>query len=65
MIPAKDVFGDYNKIDKENISTTDKVWKFIPRLIKIILNTRTNTARIMDKLGIPRDTEANKESKPK
>jgi hypothetical protein len=56
MIPSKGLFDDYNAIDKENISVAEKVWKYIPKLLKVILNTRTNTVKIMDKLGIPRDT---------
>lgn len=55
MIPSKGIFDDYNAIDKEQIPVADKVWKFIPKLIKVILNCRTNTVKIMDKLGIPRD----------
>lgn len=63
MIPAKNLFDDYNAIDKENISAAEKVWKYIPKLLKIILNTRTNTVKIMDKLGIPRDTVEDKKNK--
>jgi hypothetical protein len=57
MIPSKGLFTDYDAIDKENISAAEKVWKYIPKLIKVILNCRTNTVKIMDKLGIPRDEE--------
>jgi len=65
MIPSKGLFEDYTAIDKEEISAAEKVWKYIPKLIKIILNCRTNTVKIMDKLGIPRDTAEKKEETPK
>jgi hypothetical protein len=61
MIPSKGLFDDYNAIDKEEIGTAEKVWKMIPKLIKIILNCRTNSVKIMDKLGVPRD-EVKKET---
>lgn len=57
MIPSKGLFDDYNAIDKENISAAEKVWKYIPKLLKVILNTRTNTVKLMDKMGIPRETD--------
>jgi hypothetical protein len=57
MVPSKGLFDDYNAIDKEDISVAEKVWKYIPKLLKVILNTRTNTVKIMDKLGIPRETD--------
>ena len=57
MIPSKGLFEDYTAIDKEEISAAEKVWKYIPKLIKVILNCRTNTVKIMDKLGIPRETD--------
>ena len=64
MIPAKGLWSDFDAIDKENISAADKVWKFMPKLLKVILNCRTNTTAVMDKLGIPRD-DAGKEIKPR
>ncbi len=65
MIPSKGLFEDYNAIDKEQISAAEKVWKYIPKLIKIILNCRTNTVKIMDKLEIPRESiDRKKEQKP-
>jgi hypothetical protein len=63
MIPSKGLFDDYNAIDKESIDAAEKVWKMIPKLIKIILNCRTNTVKIMDKLGIPREELPKKEVK--
>jgi hypothetical protein len=57
MIPARGIFQDYEDINKENIPTVDKIWKFLPKIVKIILNTRTNTVRLMDKAGIPRETD--------
>jgi len=57
VIPAKGIWDDFKAIDKEPISAAEKVWKYIPKLIKVILNCRTNTAKIMDKLGIPKDVE--------
>jgi hypothetical protein len=55
MIPSKGLFDDYAAIDKEQIGAAEKIWKYIPKLVKIILNCRTNTVKIMDKLQIPRD----------
>ena len=63
MIPSKGLFDDYNIIDKEQIPVAEKVWKFIPKLLKLTLNTRTNTVKIMDKLGIPRETEETRKPK--
>jgi len=63
MIPAKGLFDDYNAIDKENIPAAEKVWKYIPKLLKIILNCRTNTAKIMEKMGIEKETIPTKEVK--
>jgi hypothetical protein len=61
MIPSKGLFSDYDAIDKEKIGAAEKVWKYIPKLIKTILNCRTNTVKIMDKFGIPREEIKKKE----
>lgn len=63
MIPSKGLFDDYKKIDEEKISAAEKVWKYLPRLIKVVLNCRTNTMKIMEKLGVPK-LEGKKEDKP-
>jgi len=61
MIPSKGLFDDYNAIDKESIGAAEKVWKYLPKLIKVVLNCRTNTVKIMDAMKIPRD-EGKKEA---
>jgi hypothetical protein len=55
MIPAKGVFDDLNKIKEGASPDVVKVVEALEKLAKIILNTRTNTVKIMDKLCIPRD----------
>ena len=63
MIPASEAFKDYSEIDKEQITAAEKVWKFLPKLLKVVLNCRTNTSRVMEKLGIPKDEIKKEETK--
>ena len=65
MITAKGLFDDFAAIDKDVKYTTDyaRFSAKIEKLAKVVLNCRTNTVKVMDKLGIPRE-EKKEDVKP-
>jgi len=64
MITAKGLFDDFVEIDKDTTLTEyQKLSKKIEKLAKVVLNCRTNTVKVMDKLGVSRDVEEKKENK--
>jgi len=65
MITAKGLFDDFAAIDKDVKYTTDyaRLSAKLEKLAKVVLNCRTNTVKVMDKLGIPRE-EKKEDAKP-
>lgn len=58
MISAEAAFGDLEKFIKEAESKDTKlILKALIVVIKVILTCRTNTVKIMSKLGIEKDTK--------
>lgn len=60
-ITAKGAFQDYEEINKEPIGVVEKVWKFIPKIVKLLLSIRSNQVKMMEKLGVPKDVKKEKE----
>ena len=65
MITAKGLFDDFATIDKDVKYKTDyeRLSAKLEKLAKVVLNCRTNTVKVMDKLGIPRE-EKKEDVKP-
>jgi len=65
MITSKDVRVEIKKaeetISKESSPAIKALFKLITIVIKIALGNRTNTVKIMDKLGIPRAKQKREE----
>jgi len=65
MIPAQGIWDDFKKIDADDkLNDYQKLSLKLEKIVKVILNCRTNTTKIMTKLEIPLDTiEKQKEKK--
>ncbi|MFH0806052.1 MAG: hypothetical protein V1901_04205 [Patescibacteria group bacterium] len=64
MITARGLYEDFKAIDA-NVELNDiqKIGAKIEKLAKVVLNCRTNSVAVMDKLGIPRETIKKEEVK--
>jgi hypothetical protein len=71
MISAEAAKGDIIKLTEEAKGVTAIgaatviVLRGILVLLKVLLTTRTNTVKLLDKLGIPRETQESKKEEPK
>jgi hypothetical protein len=64
MIPAKGIWDDFKAIDaNDKLNDYQKLSLKLEKIVKLVLNCRTNSVRLMDKMGIPRDEAKKEENK--
>jgi hypothetical protein len=62
MIPARGIWDDFKQIDADTkLTDYQKLSLKIEKVVKLVLNCRTNSVKIMDKLEIPREEIKKKE----